>query len=101
MREKGKVWTPDEIRENIQKDDKWLARSILAIYQKQTADEQSSQRTKHENGVGFNRVDAKFMSSLALFFQVNGYFSPKQKAIARKKIVKYKNQLALIANGEI
>lgn len=101
MEQSRQQWTKEEIKENITKDDKWMERGLVAIFNKQTADEQSSEATKHYNNIGFNKVDSKFMSSVAKFFIVNGYLSPKQKVVVRKKLLKYSSQLSRIANGEI
>ena len=96
-----KQWTKEEIKENIVKDDKWMERGLVAIFNKQTADEQSSERTKHHNNVGFNKIDSYIMSSFAKFLITSGFLTPKQKVIARKKLLKYSSQLSRIANGEI
>lgn len=103
-----KTWTKEEIRENLQTNDTWVLRGVLAIFDKQTADEQVSEDTKHHNNIGFNGVDARIMSSFAKQiqnFKPGGKFhtplSKKQMAIARKKILKYSGQLAKIANGAL
>lgn len=102
-----KVWTKEEIRENLESHDHWVTKAISAIYKYQTADEQASEETKHHNNVGFNGVDGRILSSFAK--QIDNFrpgkyrtpLSPKQLKIARKKIVKYSGQLAKIANGEM
>ena len=94
----NKTWTPQEIKENLLKSDVWLTKAVLAIYKYQTRYEQDAQTTHDKNNVGFNGVDAQIMSSFAQWIQKGRRLSPKQTAIARKKIVKYSKQLALIAN---
>jgi len=94
-----RVWTEDEIKSLIQSNDKVLYRAIKKLYAEQTADEQASGETKHQNGVGFNGVDAKFMSSIAEFLNRAGFLTSKQKVIARKKLVKYNKQLTRLANA--
>lgn len=102
-----KIWTKEEIRENLNTKDVWVLKGILAIFDKQTQDEQNSEDTKHHNGIGFNGVDARIMSSFAK--QIQGFkpgkfhspLSKKQMEIARKKIMKYAGQLTKIANKEI
>ncbi len=102
-----KVWTKDEVSTNLKKDDVWVIRGIVAIFNYQTADEQASEETKEDNGVGFNSADANILSSFAKQIQkwnpdkLRTPLSPKQFIIARKKMVKYSGQLARIANGEI
>lgn len=102
-----RIWTKEEIKGNLLKDDQWVARGVVAIYEYQTADEQRVEDTVESNGVGFNGVDGRIMSSFAKQIikwnpdKFRTPLSPKQFNIARKKIVKYSGQLAKIANGLI
>ena len=96
-----KNWTIEEIRNLLEESDKAVARAILAIYGRQTASEQSTETTSESNGVGFNGVDAPFLSSLAKFYEEKGYLSPKQVSYGRKKIRKYAGQLVNIANTPV
>ena len=93
-----RTWTEDEIRELVQTNDKVLYGALKKLYACQTADEQSMGETVVQNGVGFNGVDSKILSSMAEFLNRNGYLSVKQKALVRKKMVKYTKQLTRLAN---
>jgi hypothetical protein len=104
----SKVYTVEEIRENLKTKNAWLERGILAIYERQTADERSSAITKYNNGIGFNGRDAGFLSSLAkqiLTWQATDprdrrYRQPlsdRQFDSARRAMLKYAGQLASIA----
>ena len=95
----AKVWTIEEIKELILTNDKMVARSVLVLYERQTASEQACHETSERNGEGFNGVDAGILSSFAEFYRERGYLSVKQTAIARKKLVKYSRQLVTIANN--
>ena len=88
-----KTWTIEEIRELLKESDKAVARAILAIYNRQTEDEKIVKETSASNGVGYNGVDANFMSSLAQFYQSKGFLSVGQLKYGRKKIMKYAGQL--------
>lgn len=96
-----KTWTREEIEAKIMGSDQWLYRSILAIFNKQTEDEKSSETTKDSNGVGFTGCDAGYFSYLAKWLKRNGELTGNHLARARKGIMKYGAQLAKIANGEI
>ncbi len=102
-----RIWNKEEIRDNLQNDNHWLVRGVVAVYEYQTADEQVSEETRESNGIGFNAVDAGIMSSFAKQIKkwdpvkFNSPLSPKQLVIARKKMIKYSGQLARIANGEV
>lgn len=94
-----KAWTKDEIKDHMKNEDTWLYRGILAIYNRQTDNEQFSGETHDLNGMGFNGADAPIMSSFAEFLKKTGFLTPKQQIIARKKMMKYAGQLAEIANA--
>lgn len=96
---KKRIWTEDEIKNLIQTNDKVLYGALKKIYAEQTADEQASGETNHRNGVGFNGVDAPILSSFCEFLNRTGFLTPKQRAIARKKLVKYNKQLTALANA--
>lgn len=98
---KEKVWGKDEIKGYLEKSDKWVERGLVALYKKQTDDEQTHNRTKHRNNAGFNKTDAEFLTSCAKFFIENGFLTKKQIVYCRKKILKYSGQLAKIANRRI
>lgn len=89
------------IKFKLESDDRWLYRGILAIYSRQTIDEKCTCETVDKNGVGFNRCDAEFLSSLATQLIKWGGLSIKQRVIARKKMLKYAGQLERIAGGAI
>ena len=94
-----KTWTIEEIRELLKESDQAVARAILAIYNRQTEDEKIVKETSASNGIGYNGVDANFMSSLAQFYQSKGFLSSGQLKYGRKKIMKYAGQLTEIANA--
>ena len=75
----------------------WLCRAVVAIYKRQTNEEQQVQETKELNGRGFNGRDAFILSSFAKQYLAKGYLSHKQIAIARRKMIKYCGQLVAIA----
>lgn len=94
-----RIWTEEEIRELVQTNDKVLYGALRKLYAEQTVDEKADGDTKYHNGVGFNGVDAKIMSSFAEFLKRTGFLTEKQKAVARKKLVKYNKQLTRLANA--
>jgi hypothetical protein len=65
-------------------NDKAVARALVALNDRQTADEQQNQSTRLDNGMGFKPCHARMGTSMAEFFQKNGYLSPKQIAYWRK-----------------
>lgn len=88
--------TKDEIAVKLITDTRWLERGILAIYNKQTYEEQASESTLKNNGVGFNGVDAYILSSFAKQLLAGNHLSKKQRILAAKKMPKYAGQLLQI-----
>jgi hypothetical protein len=96
-----KVWTKEEIKDLLERSNKMVHRSIVKIFERQTEDEKSTEATNHNNGVGFNGIDAQLLSSFAKQILAGRTLSDKQLYYARKKIMKYAGQLARIANGQL
>ena len=88
------------IRDNIAENDQWLTRGILAIYERQTADEQTQEQTqeqtRYSNGIGFGATDAEILSSFAKQLLKGWTLSAKQMQVARRCMAKYSGQLARI-----
>ena len=98
----GKVregkWSVEQMSEFLQTSDKVLYGALLALYNCQTEDEKSAGDTHIVNHMGFNGVDAPFLSSVAQSLKKYGRLTDKQKEFTRKKIVKYVKQITTLAN---
>lgn len=94
-----RTWTEDEIKNLIQTNDKVLYGALKKLYACQTAEEQNAGHTVEYNGKGFNGVDAPILSSFCEFLNKTGFLTPKQRIIARKKLIKYNKQLTVLANA--
>jgi hypothetical protein len=100
--------TKESILDLLAANDMAVVRGVEAVYARQTSDERASETTNHSNGRGFNGRDAKIGSSFAK--QIKEWreagpnaryqfpLSPKQLAVARRFMIKYAAQLALVAN---
>lgn len=90
------------IADKVQTDTQWLRRAVVAIYERQTADEQSTESTNHHNGRGFTGADASFLSSIAKVIIEKRYsLTERQLNCTRKKMVKYTGQLVKIARHQL
>jgi hypothetical protein len=69
----------------LRSNDKAIARALIVLKDRQTADEQASETTRHQNGRGFRPCHARMGVSMAKFYERNGYLSPKQLAYWRKE----------------
>lgn len=94
-------WTKQAIKEKLLADNQWLIRGLLAIHSRQTEDERQSGVTVHDNGIGFNGVDAELLSSFAEQYNKYKRLTDRQLEIVRKKLPKYSGQLEKIANGMV
>lgn len=97
--EPKKVWSEAEIKELIQTNDKVLYKALKKLYECQTEDEKAGRHTNEQNGMGFNKFDAEFLSSVSEFLIKTGFLTDKQKVVVRKKMVKYNKQLTRLANA--
>jgi hypothetical protein len=101
-----KEWTKEDILELLDASDQAVCRAVVRVYKNQTHDERQAGLTKHHNGIGFSAFDAEILSSFARQIvrhssehsQYPDPLSPKQMAIARKRIKHYHRQLLVIAN---
>lgn len=85
------------LKHKIATDNRWLYRSILAIYNKQTSGEKRAMETIIHNNVGFTAFDATRMSKIALFILREVPLSPRQVLLSRLVMKKYCEQLYTIA----
>lgn len=74
--------------------------AVVAIFNRQTSDEQATNSTNNLNSMGFNGTDAEFGSSLAKSILTYGKLSPRQAEYARKLIRKYWKQLIEVAESK-
>jgi hypothetical protein len=93
------MWEKKTILHKITTDNRWLERGVLAIYAKQTIEEQRKDITIEHNNIGFNGADATFLSSIAQQLQKGRVLTDKQIFVTRKMMCKYAGQLTNIANG--
>ena len=82
------------VKTKLATDPVWAVKALVRIYQEnQTADEQVSQSTTHDNGIGFSGCDAEFLSSLAQAQLKYGRLTDKQLSFVLKKMPKYAGQV--------
>lgn len=97
----------EDIIKLLATNDKAVARALVVLTERQTADEQNQETTKYLNGQGFRPCNARVGTSMANFYLRNGYLTPKQVAYWRKpikggtmRIAVYAGQLLQIANDK-
>jgi hypothetical protein len=74
-----------------------VERAIIVLYARQTADEQNTDETRHNNGVGFTAADARRLSFVAKFLSNGGHLRDEKVLQYVPRVAKYTKQLATIA----
>lgn len=87
------------VKHKLQTDKAWLVRGLMAIFARQTADEQRVEQTTDRNDIGFNSADSEILTSFAKQWGDRNWLSDKQMAILQRKMGKYAGQLVRIARG--
>lgn len=96
-----RTWKKEEVRDLLKRNDEAVRRGIVAVYRLQTESEKVAGVTQEDNGVGFNGLDAPFLTSLAQQILRGKTLSQRQMTAGRKAVLKYAGQLARIANGRV
>jgi len=94
-----RIWTKEEIKNLLYKNNGFLIRSVIKLYEFQTNEEKAIKITKEDNGIGFNAFDAEFLTDIAEKALEGRLFSFNQIFVIRKKMVKYSGQITNIANN--
>ena len=87
--------TGTDIVNLLKTNDKAVARALVVLKNRQTADEQRSEHTSHLNGRGFRPCHARMGTSMAKFYEKYGKLSEKQIAYWRKPMKKGGMRIAI------
>lgn len=87
--------TVDAIVNLLATNDRAVGRALVVLRNRQTADEQISESTKHHNNRGFRPCHARMGTSMANFFERAGYLTPRQVAYWRAKEKTGKMRIAI------
>lgn len=85
------------IKHKVLTDNRWLFRSIIAIYNKQAEVEKKTKEAMLSNGMGFSAYDANYMSNISELIIRGKRLSSEQLLCARGIMQKYCGQLYSIA----
>ena len=81
------------LRYQISHNTEKARRALLLVYSKQTAFEQNSGQTLEYNCEGFTTLDAKILTSIAVFYKNHNFLTPRQDQIVKRLIPKYAGQI--------
>jgi len=92
-----------KLKTQISEKDDTAIHALLFVYAYQEASEQDNSVTSFNNGVGFNKHDAEFCTSLVNQYNERGSFSRKQLECIKSVMQKYAGQIVEIklGNGDI
>lgn len=91
----------DNIQAFLIKSDLFVVKSLMLLYNLQTDNEQNAGTSIDNNGVGFNKLDAKILTSIAMQCKRTKHITSKQLNLCRSKLMKYAKQISKVANSEL
>lgn len=94
-----KVWTEGEILTLICTNPHAVGRAMVALYNRQTESEKSTDSTRENNGRGFASCDARLGSYYARWVLAGKTLTGGHLLKARGMALKYRGQLLEVANG--
>lgn len=89
--------TKQAIIDLLRTNDKAIARALVVLNERQTADEQATEATRHHNNRGFRPCHARMGTSMAKFYQSRGFLSPKQISYWRRIMPKGNMRIEIYA----
>ncbi len=95
-----KIWTRDEIETMVRNQDAAVERAMVAIWERQTADEQETQTTNHHNGIGFSGWTARSGTYYAEWIMSGRHLTGKHLDKARRIALHHAGQLTDFANNK-
>ena len=95
------MWTSENIKEMLATNDAAVLKALVTLYKYQLPEERNLMAATVENGVGFNKVDAPYLTYMATKAKNNQGLKVKDIQIVRPIIMKYSGQLAKIANDKL
>jgi hypothetical protein len=98
--EAKKVWIRGEIEDMLRSNDRAVERAMVAIWERQTMDEQVTQNVKHSNNRGFSHWSARSGTYYAEWVRKGGRLTGKHLDKARKIALHHAGQLTDFANGK-
>ena len=87
------MYTKEEIQHNLSTNPKWIERSLIVLYERQTYDEQHSGETTSLNGIGFNSSDSRYLSYCSRWLLQGKHLNQKHLEKCGGKLKKYWKQI--------
>jgi hypothetical protein len=97
----NRVWTRAEIENLLRNNNMAVEKGIVAIFERQTADEQESESTNHHNNIGFCGWAARNGTYYAKWVKSGRRLTGSHLEKARNIALHHAGQLTKIANKQI
>lgn len=92
------MWNREGIEKLLNENDRAVERAIVAIYRRQTSEEQNSNTTIHRNGMGFSGAHANYGTYLAKWILSGKRLNGNHLVKARTMALHYVSQLLEVAS---
>lgn len=91
----------EELQKLLCRSDAAVESALVRIYDLQTPLEKAADMSVQENGFGFNRVDAQFLSKYACMVKMGHHLTKNEVCIVRARILKYWKQLMVLSKKKL
>ena len=91
----------EELQKLLCRSDAAVESALVRIYDLQTPLEKATDMSVQENGFGFNRVDAQFLSQYASMIKMGHHLTKDEVYIVRSRILKYWKQLMVLSKKKL
>ena len=97
----NRIWTRPQIENLLNSNNLAVEKGLVAIFERQTADEKASETTNHHNNIGFCGWAARKGSYYAKWVISGRHLTGKHLDNARRIALHHAGQLTKIANKEV
>ena len=87
------MFTKEQIQYQLENNPKWIERSLVVLYNRQTQDEKENVMTKWENGIGFNGSDVRYLTYCSKWVLSGRHLSGVHLQKCGKMLKKYWKQI--------
>ena len=90
-----------ELQKLLCRSDQAVESALIRIYDLQTPLEKATDMSVQENGFGFNRVDAQYLSKYANMVKMGHHLTKDEVCRVRSRMLKYWKQLMILSKANL
>ena len=91
----------EELQKLLCRSDQAVESALVRIYDLQTPLEKATDMSVQENGYGFNRVDAQYLSKYANMVKMGHHLTKDEVCRVRSRMLKYWKQLMVLSKENL